>query len=134
MPIRILNPLNAWRLSNDTMKVKEQYFSEIENNPILHEQYWLNEMFHSPVLPEPLEDIMSTEIIDVTPVKSLPLYRRTFTFDGIYGGQINISETPDFQNVKLNIQSADKCGIEILLNSQQFAELSYLKYSMQMQH
>jgi hypothetical protein len=28
------------------MKVKEQYFSDIENNPVLHEQYWLNQLLN----------------------------------------------------------------------------------------
>jgi hypothetical protein len=41
-------------------KVKEQWLSELEANPVLHHQYWLNEMFysHEPVLPEPLEEII----------------------------------------------------------------------------
>ena len=80
---------------------------------------------------------MTTEIIEVTSIpapKPLPLYRRTYSFDGINGGQIDVSETSDFQNVKLKIQSPDKCSIEILLGSEQFSELSYLKYSMHTQH
>jgi hypothetical protein len=34
-------------------KVKELWFEQLENNPVLHEQYWRNEMFnsHEPVLP-----------------------------------------------------------------------------------
>jgi hypothetical protein len=28
------------------MKVKEQYFSDLENNPVLHEQYWLNQLLN----------------------------------------------------------------------------------------
>jgi hypothetical protein len=34
-------------------KVKEQWLTELESDHVLHEQYWLNEMFHhhEPVLP-----------------------------------------------------------------------------------
>jgi hypothetical protein len=35
-------------------KVKEHWMAELDANPVLHEQYWLNEMFnnHEPVLPD----------------------------------------------------------------------------------
>ena len=35
-------------------KVKEQWLTELESDRVLHEQYWLNEMFntHEPVLPD----------------------------------------------------------------------------------
>lgn len=36
------------------MKLKEQYFSEIENNPTLHQQYWLNQMLNHHY--EPLQE------------------------------------------------------------------------------
>ena len=35
-------------------KVKEKWLAELESDRVLHEQYWLNEMFnsHEPVLPD----------------------------------------------------------------------------------
>jgi hypothetical protein len=35
-------------------KVKELWMAELEANPVLHERYWLDEMFHNhePVLPD----------------------------------------------------------------------------------
>jgi hypothetical protein len=35
-------------------KVKEQWLSQLENDRVLHEQYWCNEMFNcrEPVLPD----------------------------------------------------------------------------------
>lgn len=35
-------------------KVKELWFEQLDSNPVLHERYWLNEMFnsHEPVLPD----------------------------------------------------------------------------------
>jgi hypothetical protein len=35
-------------------KLKELWFEQLENNPVLHEKYWLDEMFnsHEPVLPD----------------------------------------------------------------------------------
>ena len=35
-------------------KVKEHWLEQLENDRVLHERYWLNEMFnsHEPVLPD----------------------------------------------------------------------------------
>lgn len=63
-------------------KVKEQFFSELENNPALHEQYWLNEMFnnHEPVFPEStslLENLYEEDLSSLQyPTQSFPLHRR----------------------------------------------------------
>jgi hypothetical protein len=52
------------------MKVQEQYFSDIENNPVLHEQYWLNQMLNHHY--EPIGEIHE---------KDLPVFQhQRFTF------------------------------------------------------
>lgn len=63
-----------------------------------------------------------------------PLVRRTFSIDGVNGGHVDIAETPDFQHVTLSVHSPDKCSIEIQLDSEQFSELSYLKYVLKTSH
>lgn len=63
-----------------------------------------------------------------------PLVRRTFSIDGINGGHIDVAETPDFQHITLSVHSPDKCSIEIQLGSEQFSELSYLKYVLNTNH
>lgn len=56
------------------MKVKEQYFSDIENNPTLHEQYWLNQMLNHHY--EPLQENYYEKDLPIPQYKSnsLSLY------------------------------------------------------------
>jgi hypothetical protein len=65
-------------------KVKEQWLTELEANPVLHERYWFNEMFnsHEPVLPDyhnPLLEFNHEENIRVQqyPSRQNVIRRRT---------------------------------------------------------
>jgi hypothetical protein len=57
-------------------KVKELWMAELEANPVLHERYWLNEMFHhhEPVLPDsnPLWEFNHEENLRVQQYQSRP--------------------------------------------------------------
>ena len=64
------------------------------------------------------------------PVIKLPLARRTFTLDGLGGGRVAVSESPDFQSVILSVCNAQNQQIEIQLDSEHFGELSYLRYQL----
>jgi hypothetical protein len=64
------------------------------------------------------------------PVIKLPLARRTFTLDGLGGGHVAVSESPDFQSVILSVCNAQNQQIEIQLDSEHFGELSYLRYQL----
>ena len=64
------------------------------------------------------------------PVIKLPLARRTFTLDGLGGGHVAVSESPDFQSVILSVCNAQNQQIEIQLDSEHFGELSYLRYHL----
>ena len=53
------------------MKVKEQYFSELNNNAVLHEQYWLDQLLNHHY--EPI-GVFNHE-------KNLPVFQhKSFTF------------------------------------------------------
>ena len=64
------------------------------------------------------------------PVIKLPLTRRTFTLDGLGGGRVAVSESPDFQSVILSVCNAQNQQVEIQLDSEHFCELSYLRYQL----
>jgi hypothetical protein len=64
------------------------------------------------------------------PVIKLPLTRRTFTLDGLGGGRVAVSESPDFQSVILSVCNAQNQQVEIQLDSEHFGELSYLRYQL----
>ena len=64
------------------------------------------------------------------PVIKLPLTRRTFTLDGLGGGRVAVSESPDFQSVILSVCDAENQQVEIQLDSEHFGELSYLRYQL----
>ena len=64
------------------------------------------------------------------PVMKLPLARRTFTLNGLLGGHVAVSESPDFQSVILSVCNAQNQQIEIQLDSEHFGELSYLRYQL----
>ena len=64
------------------------------------------------------------------PVIKLPLARRTFTLDGLGGGHVAVSESPDFQSVILSVCDAQNQQVEIQLDSEHFGELSYLRYQL----
>ena len=64
------------------------------------------------------------------PVIKLPLARRTFTLDGLGGGRVAVSESPDFQCVILSVCNAQNQQVEIQLDSEHFGELSYLRYQL----
>ena len=64
------------------------------------------------------------------PVIKLPLARRTFTLDGLEGSSVAVSESPDFQSVILSVCNAQNQQVEIQLDSEHFAELSYLRYQL----
>ena len=64
------------------------------------------------------------------PVIKLPLARRTFTLDGLGGGHVAVSESPDFQSVILSVCNAQNQQVEIQLDSEHFGELSYLRYQL----
>jgi hypothetical protein len=64
------------------------------------------------------------------PVIKLPLARRTFTLDGLDGGHLAVSESPDFQSVILSVCDAQNQQVEIQLDSEHFGELSYLRYQL----
>jgi hypothetical protein len=51
------------------------------------------------------------------PVIKLPLARRTFTLDGLLGGHVAVSESPDFQSVILSVCNAQNQQVEIQLDS-----------------
>jgi hypothetical protein len=71
---------------------------------------------------------MSTPIL---PPKT-PLIRRTFTIDGVHGGQVDVCETTDFDYITLRIHTPNQASVEILLDSEHFSELSHLKYVLHM--
>jgi hypothetical protein len=65
-------------------KVKELWMAELEANPVLHERYWLNEMFHhhEPVLPDyshPTLEFNHEKDLPIQQYQSLPniIRRRT---------------------------------------------------------
>ena len=64
------------------------------------------------------------------PVIKLPLARRTFTLDGLDGGHVAVSESPDFQSVILSVCDAQNQQVEIQLDSEHFGELSYFRYQL----
>ena len=64
------------------------------------------------------------------PVIKLPLARRTFTLDGLGGGRVAVSESPDFQSVILSVCDAQNQQVEIQLDNEHFGELSYLRYQL----
>ena len=64
------------------------------------------------------------------PVIKLPLARRTFTLNGLLGGHVAVSESPDFQSVILSVCNAQNQQVEIQLDSEHFGELSYLRYQL----
>ena len=64
------------------------------------------------------------------PVIKLPLARRTFTLDGLGGGHVAVSESPDFQSVILSVCNAENQQVEIQLDNEHFGELSYLRYQL----
>ena len=68
-------------------KVKELWLAELEANPVLHEQYWLNEMFnnHEPVLPDsnPLWEFNHEKDLRVQQYQSMP---------NIIGGRTSVIE------------------------------------------
>lgn len=70
--------------------------------------------------------------IQPTPSPKPPLSRRTFAIDGVRGGYIAVSETPDFNHVTLSIHHPNHASVNIELDSQHFGELSYLKYVLNM--
>ena len=64
------------------------------------------------------------------PVMKLPLARRTFTLDGLDGGHVAVSESPDFQSVILSVCDAQNQQVDIRLDNEHFGELSYLRYQL----
>ena len=85
------------------------------------------------IINDVMQDVMtldnSPEPI-LPPVIKLPLARRTFTLDGLGGGHVAVSESPDFQSVILSVCNAQNQQVEIQLDSEHFGELSYLRYQL----
>ena len=80
-----------------------------------------------------MQDVMTLDSSPepvLPPVIKLPLARRTFTLDGLLGGHVAVSESPDFQSVILSICNAQNQQVEIQLDSEHFGELSYLRYQL----
>jgi hypothetical protein len=58
-------------------QMKEHWMAELDANPVLHERYWLNEMFnsHEPVLPNhsnPLWEFNHEENLRIQQYQSRP--------------------------------------------------------------
>lgn len=68
-------------------KVKELWMAELEANPVLHEQYWLNEMFnnHEPVLPD------SHSLLELNHEKDLRIQQYQ-SMPNIIGGRTSVIE------------------------------------------
>ena len=85
------------------------------------------------IINDVMQDVMtldnSPEPI-LPPVIKLPLARRTFTLDGLGGGHVAVSESPDFQSVILSVCDAQNQQVEIQLDNEHFGELSYLRYQL----
>ena len=80
-----------------------------------------------------MQDVMTLDSSPepvLPPVIKLPLARRTFTLDGLGGGRVAVSESPDFQSVILSVCDAQNQQVEIQLDSEHFGELSYLRYQL----
>ena len=80
-----------------------------------------------------MQDVMTLDSSPepvLPPVIKLPLARRTFTLDGLGGGHVAVSESPDFQSVILSLCDAQYQQVEIQLDSEHFGELSYLRYQL----
>ena len=80
-----------------------------------------------------MQDVMTLDSSPepvLPPVIKLPLARRTFTLDGLLGGRVAVSESPDFQSVILSVCDAQNQKVEIQLDSEHFGELSYLRYQL----
>jgi hypothetical protein len=80
-----------------------------------------------------MQDVMTLDSSPepvLPPVIKLPLARRTFTLDGLLGGHVAMSESPDFQSVILSVCNAQNQQVEIQLDSEHFGELSYLRYQL----
>jgi hypothetical protein len=80
-----------------------------------------------------MQDVMTLDSSPepvLPPVIKLPLARRTFTLDGLLGGHVAVSESPDFQSVILSVCNAQNQQVEIQLDSEHFGELSYLRYQL----
>ena len=80
-----------------------------------------------------MQDVMTLDSSPepvLPPVIKLPLARRTFTLDGLLGGRVAVSESPDFQSVILSVCNAQNQQVEIRLDNEHFGELSYLRYQL----
>ena len=80
-----------------------------------------------------MQDVMTLDSSPepvLPPVIKLPLARRTFTLDGLLGGHVAVSESPDYQRVILSVCNAQNQQVEIQLDSEHFGELSYLRYQL----
>ena len=80
-----------------------------------------------------MQDVMTLDSSPepvLPPVIKLPLARRTFTLNGLLGGHVAVSESPDFQSVILSVCNAQNQQVEIQLDSEHFGELSYLRYQL----
>ena len=85
------------------------------------------------IINDVMQDVMTLDCSPepvLPPVIKLPLARRTFTLDGLLGGRVAVSESPDFQSVILSVCDAQNQQVVIQLDNEHFGELSYLRYQL----